>query len=413
MVRASSLSVDRQPASSDEAIWAQVVAAFLEERSARTGSRRTVETYERLIRRFVSTVPGLGAATPLSVHSFAYGPSAGGHQPAPSTVLTRLAAIGGLYAFAVRMGVVDKDPAAAVRRPTVRLGRPRGLTTTEIRRLLAVIPDTPVGLLDRALILTAILTGLRRSELVGLRIARPTGNSSIYYEVRTKGGTLRRRELPAPAWTAIVAAAEAGAPVTPGPDSRAFGISDSTLAAHLGRYATQAGLDGVTCHALRHTAAKLRREAGASIEDVSSLLGHRSVATTATYLRRLEDEEDRGWEPVARVLGLEGMPVLAGRRATAEPQERSRPDQVTREGGWWNSRSPIRRGVSDAPLPRPDPTVPRPQGGRRRDRRRAARARPSRPRRVGSDSFVPALQRPTRALDGRIALAGETAGRRR
>ena len=33
---------------------------------------------------------------------------------------------------------------------------------------------------------------------------------------------------------------------------------------------------------------------GASIEDVSALLGHRSIATTATYLARMEGEEDNG-----------------------------------------------------------------------------------------------------------------------
>jgi hypothetical protein len=43
---------------------------------------------------------------------------------------------------------------------------------------------------------------------------------------------------------------------------------------------------------------------GASIEDVSALLGHRSIATTATYLARMEGEEDEGWEAVATALGV-------------------------------------------------------------------------------------------------------------
>jgi len=64
------------------------------------------------------------------------------------------------------------------------------------------------------------------------------------------------------------------------------------------------GLDGLKPHDLRHTAAKLRRNNGASIEDVSALLGHRSIATTATYLARMEGEEDNGWEGVATALGV-------------------------------------------------------------------------------------------------------------
>ena len=43
---------------------------------------------------------------------------------------------------------------------------------------------------------------------------------------------------------------------------------------------------------------------GTSIQDVSALLGHRSIATTATYLARMEGEEDKGWEGVATALGV-------------------------------------------------------------------------------------------------------------
>lgn len=87
-------------------------------------------------------------------------------------------------------------------------------------------------------------------------------------------------------------------------DESLFAISSHGYYANLRRYAARAGLEAVTPHVLRHSAAKLRRDAGASIEDVQALLGHRSLATTATYLRRLEGEEDSGWAPVAAILGL-------------------------------------------------------------------------------------------------------------
>ena len=57
-------------------------------------------------------------------------------------------------------------------------------------------------------------------------------------------------------------------------------------------------------HILRHTAAKLRRDAGESIEDVSRFLDHSSLAVTTVYLRRLEGQEDRGWGRVAEAIGL-------------------------------------------------------------------------------------------------------------
>jgi hypothetical protein len=55
---------------------------------------------------------------------------------------------------------------------------------------------------------------------------------------------------------------------------------------------------------LRHTAAKLRRDAGQSIEDVSAFLDHNSLAVATVYLRRLESQAYTIWEQVAAAIGL-------------------------------------------------------------------------------------------------------------
>lgn len=57
-------------------------------------------------------------------------------------------------------------------------------------------------------------------------------------------------------------------------------------------------------HVLRHTAAKLRREAGESVEGVSSFLDHSSLAVTTVYLRRIEGVEDRTWGHVTAAIGV-------------------------------------------------------------------------------------------------------------
>ena len=82
------------------------------------------------------------------------------------------------------------------------------------------------------------------------------------------------------------------------------GVSDSTLYARFRRYLVAAGLQPTGLHILRHTAARLRREAGESIEAVSSFLDHSSLAVTTTYLRRLEGVEDHSWEQVAEAIGV-------------------------------------------------------------------------------------------------------------
>jgi integrase len=81
------------------------------------------------------------------------------------------------------------------------------------------------------------------------------------------------------------------------------GISSGTFYGRFRRYLEAAGLTPTGLHILRHTAAKLRRKAGASIEEVSSFLDHSSLAVTSVYLRRLEGETDRTWRDVAVAIG--------------------------------------------------------------------------------------------------------------
>ena len=83
-----------------------------------------------------------------------------------------------------------------------------------------------------------------------------------------------------------------------------FPVSGQGFAANLDRYARRAGLGHLTPHGLRHSAAKLRRATGASLEDVQSLLGHQTLATTSRYLARLEAEQDPGWAAAAAAIGL-------------------------------------------------------------------------------------------------------------
>ena len=84
----------------------------------------------------------------------------------------------------------------------------------------------------------------------------------------------------------------------------ARGLTSGTFYAQFRRHLKSAGLQPAGVHILRHTAAKLRRDAGESIEDVSRFLDHSSLAVTTTYLRRLEGQEDLGWGRVAEAIGV-------------------------------------------------------------------------------------------------------------
>jgi integrase len=82
------------------------------------------------------------------------------------------------------------------------------------------------------------------------------------------------------------------------------GLRSGTFYGNLRRYLKRAGLPLSGVHIFRHSAAKLRRDAGESIEDVSRFLDHSLLAVTTTYLRRLEGQDDRAWGQVAVAIGI-------------------------------------------------------------------------------------------------------------
>jgi site-specific recombinase XerD len=287
--------------------WKAVAGAYLAEVAQRTGSARTPQEYARYIERFLGSIDDPADATPAQLHAFAYGPGVSGKMPSSSTVGVRLAALRGFYDFARRMRLLERNPADDVKRPKAQEPTPRGLNADELQRLLLAVPATPSGARDKALIITAVLTGLRRAELLALRAGDlEWRDGAVFYRVRTKGGSVRHRELPAPAFDAIEHALWLQAtPLESLPDDAPlFAISSHGFYKNLKTYAERADLKDVTPHVLRHAAAKLRRDTGASIEAVGSFLGHRSLHTTSRYLARLEGEHDPGWKGVADALGL-------------------------------------------------------------------------------------------------------------
>jgi integrase len=88
------------------------------------------------------------------------------------------------------------------------------------------------------------------------------------------------------------------------PGKGGAGITTGLFYGNLRRYLAAAGLPPSGVHVLRHAAAKLRRDAGQSIEEVSRFLDHSSLAVTSLYLRRIEVVEDNGWADVAQAIGI-------------------------------------------------------------------------------------------------------------
>lgn len=301
--------------------WGAILTAWGEELQQRTGSNRTPTEYRRyamhLRDAMEATGRGLESATARDILAFAYAQlpdarrgGAPGKRPGPAAVNVRLAAIRSLFDFLRRMGYVKENPATSdhVKRPALPTPEPKGVTPEQIQAMLeATTTDTRNGPMIRAALITFVLAGIRRSELLALTAADLTiDNGTPAYRVRVKGGKIRRRELPMPAYQAILEYLKAdGRPLESLPDDAPlFAVSSTGLYDMIRAYGTQAGVPGITIHTLRHTAAKLRRQDGASLEDVQHLLGHSSIATTARYLAQLETAADPGWQGAAAMIGV-------------------------------------------------------------------------------------------------------------
>ena len=293
--------------------WDQALYAFLVEKGNRSGSKRTVESYSQMLWRFFAdTTPD--RVTPAVVLSYAHGIGLSGKPPSSVTIGARIGCLSSYFRFLIRMGLVRSNPCDLVERPRTSPSPARGYSADEVRRLLEVVPDTIRGRRDRALLLIFILTGRRRSEVMGMTAGDiEIEGGTVFYRYRGKGGKQGRRELPRPAWEAIRRTIEdcGRELMTMGPEESLWqagagpkGISGSTFYARFHRYVVAAGLKPTGLHILRHSAAKLRRDAGESVETVSAFLDHSSLAVTTTYLRRLEGVEDHSWQRVAEAIGV-------------------------------------------------------------------------------------------------------------
>ena len=213
--------------------WQRAFYAFLAEKEQRSGSRRTVEGYSRMLQDFF----GRSGKQPDNVTSqdifvYAHSPGLSGKQPSAITIGARIACISSFFRFLIRMDIVQSNPCDKLQRPQTSPSTPRGLSGDQVHQLLAVVPDSPLGLRDRAIILTLVLTGRRRAEVIGMK----TGNLILdgdrtNYTYRGKGGKQGHRELPQPALDAIKASLAAFGKdlATMGPKTSRYGPHYRTI----------------------------------------------------------------------------------------------------------------------------------------------------------------------------------------
>lgn len=209
----------------------------------------------------------------------------------------QLSGLRGFFKFLVRERVVPSDPTTLVDRPKLGRKLPKVLSFDEVERILAAPnPATDRGARDAAMIQLMYASGLRVSELVGLKIGDIDTKTGVV-SVLGKGG--KRRLVPigevALAYlTAYVAGPRAKrarpneTPLFLSP--RGGALSRQGYWKLLKRYARAAGvMTPLSPHKLRHSFATHLLRGGADLRAVQAMLGHADLGTTEIYTHVAQD----------------------------------------------------------------------------------------------------------------------------
>ncbi len=210
----------------------------------------------------------------------------------------RLAAVHSLFRFAAlrhpeHAGVIERVLAIPPKRFDRRVVS--FLTDVEVDALLAA-PDraTFLGRRDHALLLTAVQTGLRVSELVGLCIGDVVLDAGAHVRCLGKGRKERATPLTSPTTQVLRSWFDERGGTTKDPvfpTSQGKALSRYGISALVARHVISAamgcpsiGSKTVSPHVLRHTAAMRLLHAGVDTTVIALWLGHESVETTQMYV---------------------------------------------------------------------------------------------------------------------------------
>jgi integrase/recombinase XerD len=215
------------------------------------------------------------------------------------TVARHLVTLRNFFRFAQVQELITTDPSLNLESPKIRRNLPGYLRLEEVERLLAQ-PDATkaLGLRDRAMLEVLYSTGLRVSELIGLRVTDLDAKVGC---IRCIGKGDKERIVPAGRKAlGIVAKYLQNAR----PKLLGKGVSSQALFVNrrgkslsrvgvwkiLSGYGRRAGLRvALTPHMLRHSFATHLLERGADLRSVQLMLGHADISTTQIYTHVVEE----------------------------------------------------------------------------------------------------------------------------
>jgi integrase/recombinase XerC len=268
---------------------AQVEAWLARLAGERQASPHTVAGYRRDLDKLLGWMEAQGVATfdaldPHRLRGFVAAQHRAGLSP--KSLQRLLSSCRSLFRQLTREGTLAHDPAAGVRGPKVHRKLPEVLDVDEAASLVEGSGDGALAVRDRAMLELFYSSGLRLSELTGLRWGDLNLDEG---EVRVLGKGRKTRLLPV-GRHAIAALRALGEAEGRAPESPVFRgrhgapISPRTVQARMKTLALQHGFaKRVHPHLLRHTFASHMLESSGDLRAVQELLGHADIATTQIY----------------------------------------------------------------------------------------------------------------------------------
>lgn len=280
----------------EETAWPALLSEFLMYIRVEKGlSPKTVEAYERDLRRWIEFITRRGKSSPreverIEITDFLEELRNGGLSARSVARVT--ASLRGFSRFMLEEGMAERLPVTDLPTPRQAQRLPRVLSQEKVETLLdQPILEDPRGLRDKAILETLYGTGIRISELTGLDLEDMDLGER---ELRVMGKGSRERVVPIgeAAEQAIKDYLAHGRPrMAKASGQRAFFLNQrgGRLTRQgawelVKRYAGRVGLkDKMTPHTLRHSCATHLLENGADLRYIQELLGHASVSTTQIY----------------------------------------------------------------------------------------------------------------------------------
>lgn len=257
-------------------------------------ARNTLESYRRDIAGLARwlEVRGGGLLTASHADLLDYLAFRVSGRARPRTTGRLLSSVKRFYRFLLRQGRIREDPSLRIDAPKLPRSLPKILAEGDVEALLSA-PDIShaLGLRDRAMLEVLYASGLRVSELVGLRVPQVSLDMGV---VRVMGKGSKERLVPlgeealdwvrrylAESRPAILGGRPADALFV---TARAESMTRQMFWHVIRRYALKTGLGKrISPHSLRHAFATHLLNHGADLRVVQLLLGHSDVSTTQIY----------------------------------------------------------------------------------------------------------------------------------